>query len=603
MTRATAGAADAATDSPAVMANGPEDEGTDWPSIDWRQADDDVRRLRQRIFTATQAGDLAKVRNLQKLMLRSRANALVSVRRVAEVNAGRATAGIDGRTAMLESQKAELADWVQHRAEPWRPRPVKRVFIPKANGRRRPLGIPVIADRALQALVLNALEPEWEARFESKSYGFRPGRGCHDAVEAIFCTVAGRNPHRRWILDADLAAAFDRLNHDHLLRSLGMFPARGLIRQWLTAGVVESGRFTPTGEGSPQGGVISPALMNIALHGLERAAGVRYFPPEFKHAGGAVPGTPVVVRYADDLVALCVSEDQARQVKQRLAQWLEPRGLAFNEDKTRVVGLEDGFDFLGFNIRRYRNGKLLIKPSKDAVRRIRARLAAEVKALHGANAEAVITALNPVIRGWAAYYRTVVSKEIFSALDHYVWKITYRWGRRGHPNKSKRWVVARYFGAFHPSRRDRWIFGDRDTGRYLVKFSWTPIVRHRLVAGGASVDDPSLTGYWAARRRRGKPPLGPFLARQLRAQQGRCPECGDLLLHADREPQSPDEWEQWLKAVRKAIRRTAITDPGANGQPDDDARQLIHAHCARRQAAKHKATRPLPHARKPSGPA
>ena len=182
-------------------------------SIDWQQVEDDVRRLRQRIFTATQSGDLAKARNLQKLMLRSRANALLSVRRVTEVNAGRETAGIDGETALLPQSKAELADWLQRRAEPWKPRPVKRVFIPKANGRQRPLGIPVIADRALQALTLGALEPEWEARFEPKSYGFRPGRGCHDAIEAIFKTVVGRNPHRRWILDADLAAALVASSH------------------------------------------------------------------------------------------------------------------------------------------------------------------------------------------------------------------------------------------------------------------------------------------------------------------------------------------------------------------------------------------------------
>jgi RNA-directed DNA polymerase len=234
-----------------VMVNGPEDEITDWPQIDWRQVDDDVRRLRQRIFTASAAGDLAKVRDLQKLMLRSRANALSGVRRVTEPNEGRATAGIDGRTAMLDSQKADLADWVQRRSEPWKPRPVKRVFIPKPGGRRRPLGIPVIADRALQAVVLNALEPEWEARFEPRSYGFRPGRGCHDAIEAIYHTVVGRNPHRRWILDADLAAAFDRIGHDHLLSMLGSFPARGRIEQWLTAGVVDQGRLTPTGQGTP----------------------------------------------------------------------------------------------------------------------------------------------------------------------------------------------------------------------------------------------------------------------------------------------------------------------------------------------------------------
>jgi RNA-directed DNA polymerase len=387
------------------MANGPEDETLDWLSVDWQQVEGDVRRLRQRIFTAAQVGDLARVRNLQKLMLRSRSNALLAVRRVTELNAGRETAGIDGRTVLLPPSKAELADWVQRRAEPWKPKPVKRVFIPKANGRQRPLGIPVIADRALQALAINALEPEWEARFEPRSYGFRPGRGCHDAIESIFTTVAGRNPHRRWILDADLAAAFDKIDHNHLMSALGTFPARGRVRQWLKAGVLDRGRFTPTEEGTPQGGVASPLMMNVALHGLETAAGARAFPDGFTHAGGAIPGTPVVVRYADDLVALCVSAEQAQRVKDDLTQWLAPRGLAFNEDKTQIVGLEDGFDFLGFNIRRYRNGKLLIKPSKAAVQRIRSRLAAEVKALDGANAAAVINKLNPVIRGWAAYYR------------------------------------------------------------------------------------------------------------------------------------------------------------------------------------------------------
>jgi RNA-directed DNA polymerase len=572
------------------MVNGPEDGGTDWLSVDWQQAEDDVRRLRHRIFTATQAGDLARARNLQKLMLRSRANALMSVRRVTEINAGRKTAGVDGKTVLLAPQKAALADWVQHRSASWTPRPVKRVFIPKANGRKRPLGIPVIGDRALQAIVLGALEPEWEARFEPKSYGFRPGRGCHDAIEAIFCTVVGRNPHRRWVLDADLAAAFDRIDHDHLMTSLGTFPARDRIGQWLTAGVIEHGWLTPTSEGTPQGGVVSPLMMNVALHGLEAAAGVRYFPEGRKDAGRSVPGSPVVVRYADDLVALCVSAEQAQQVKDNLAQWLAPRGLAFNEDKTRIVRLEDGFDFLGFSIRRYRNGKLLIKPSKAAVQRIRSRLAAEVRALHGANAEAVINTLNPIIRGWAAYYRTVVSKEIFSSLDHYVWQLTYKWALRAHPNKPKRWVTARYFGSFHPARRDRWVFGDRDSGRYLVKFSWAPIVRHRLVTGGASPDDPALASYWS-RRRRGRPPLGPFLLRLLQSQKGRCPGCGSLLLHADREPQSPDEWELWLKGLRKAIRHTAVTTPG--GPPDENARCLIHVSCAHRPKAERAARPPL----------
>jgi RNA-directed DNA polymerase len=238
----------------AGVANGPEDEPLDWSSIDWRQVQDDVRRLRQRIFTASRAGDLKKVRNLQKLMLRSRANALVSVRRVTEVNAGRTTAGIDGKVVLLPQAKADLASWVQHRAAPWKPKPVKRVYIAKANGEQRPLGIPVIADRCLQALTVNALEPEWEARFEPRSYGFRPGRGCHDAIVAIHTTASGRNAKRLWVLDADLKAAFDRIDHDYLLASLGTFPGRERVAAWLKAGAVDKGWFTPTVEGTPQGG-------------------------------------------------------------------------------------------------------------------------------------------------------------------------------------------------------------------------------------------------------------------------------------------------------------------------------------------------------------
>src|SRR5918994_2708433 len=196
-----------------AVVNGPEGGPGDWDAVQWRTVDKDVRRLRQRIFAASQAGDLNKVRNLQKLMLRSRANALHSVRRVTEQNAGRTTAGVDGNVAVTAQDKADLADWVQRRAQPWTPWPVKRVYVPKKNGRRRPLGIPAIADRALQALTVNALEPEWEARFEPRSYGFRPGRGCHDAIGAIYSTLNGKNPQRVWVLDADLTAAFDRIDH------------------------------------------------------------------------------------------------------------------------------------------------------------------------------------------------------------------------------------------------------------------------------------------------------------------------------------------------------------------------------------------------------
>ena len=362
---------------------------------------------------------------------------------------------------------------------------------------------------------------------------------------------------------------------------LGGFPAKGMIAGWLKAGIFEAGKgFAPTGEGTPQGGIISPLLLNIALHGLEEAAGVRYHTGNY--SGTVRPGCPALTRYADDLVVCCHSRQQAEQVKAQLAGWLEPRGLAFNDAKTRIVPLSEGFDFLGFNLRRYPNGKLLIKPGAKAIKRFRDRLAKEFHALRGSNVAAVLATITPVIRGWVAYYRTVVSSSVFHALTGYLWKLTYKWACWSHRNKPRRWIVDRYFGKFDKFRNDRWVFGDRDTGAYLPKPAWTDIVRHTLVKGGSSPDDPALAGYWAQRRQKVKPPLDSYTVRLLSRQDGRCSLCGENLLTPDQPPQSPQGWERWfLQVIRRAITADYLVHHDTPSAARSQRTHLVHATCHR----------------------
>ena len=341
------------------LANGTEKQ-TDWNAVNWRKANRTVRNLRQRLFRATQERDLNKVRSLQKLMLKSYSNRLVSVRRVAQINAGKDTPGVDKLVLKTPAARGRMVDHLAHFTL-WKAKPVRSVYMPKASGKLRPLGIPVIVDRCLQAMVKNALEPVWEARFEGSSYGFRPGRSGHDAIEKIY-GLARPNKTKKWVLDADIRGAFDHISHEYLLKTIGPVPGKELIKQWLKAGYVEHGTFHATEQGTPQGGVVSPLLANIALHGMEEALGVKY---DYR---GQLIGKRAVVRYADDFVCFCETKADAERVQSILTEWLKERGLTLSQEKTRIVHLTEGFDFLGFNIRHYpapqtsRTGwKLLIK--------------------------------------------------------------------------------------------------------------------------------------------------------------------------------------------------------------------------------------------------
>jgi RNA-directed DNA polymerase len=301
---------------------------------------------------------------------------------------------------------------------------------------------------------------------------------------------------------------------------------------------------------------------------MEDAAGVRY-----QSKGSIRVDSPAAIRYADDFVVHCHTRQDALEIKAKLAKWLAARGLAFNEDKTRVVTLAEGFDFLGFNVRRYRD-KVLIKPSKAATRRIRERLRTELRSLRGSNAQAVIKRLNPIIRGWANYYRTQVSSETFNALDAYLWRLTWKWANSSHPNKPKPWVFARYYGKFNKSRQDRWVFGDRHSGAYMTKFAWTHILRHWTVKHGASPDDPALADYWAWRRRKALLPINKTTQELTNSQDGRCAICGGSLIAVENQPQTPSDWEKWL-----ATRTTIITTARRPGSSETAGTRLIHAEC------------------------
>ena len=549
-------------------ANGTEGRpNTDWNAIDWRKVQRSVSNLRRRIFRASKEGDHRKVRSLQKLVLRLRsfANALLSVRRVTQINAGRNTPGVDMLVVKTSKARSELVDQMRS-YQPWKARPARRVYIPKGpkgGGKKRPLSIPTIHDRAMQAIVKNALEPYWEVRFEPASYGFRPGRGCHDAIAKIF-SIARPNKRKKWVLDADIEGAFDSISHERVLQTIGPFPARELIRRWLKAGYVQMGTLHQSEAGVPQGSIIGPLLMNIALHGMEDAMGVRY------DKRGQIRGSRALVRYADDWVLFCESEQDARAARRQAQKRLLERGLLLSEEKTRIAHLSEGFDFLGFNVRHYpapntsRSGyKLLIKPSKESVSNIKERMRHEWKGLNGHSAMEVLKRLNPIVRGWANYFRIGVSKHTFETLDYWIFDRCVRHVRSNHSRKGWRWCRQKYWGRLNPERADRWVFGDKSAGAYLLKLSWTPIKRHVLVKGSASPDDPALRGYWLERERRklDEAHLPPNLMGLARAQRGRCSYCGASLFNGE------------------ALNRHHLLPKAEGGTDERSNLRLLHLYC------------------------
>jgi RNA-directed DNA polymerase len=502
---------------------------TDWHATQWRRAYRIVRRLQARIVKAVQAGRWGKVRALQHLLTHSFSAKALAVRRVTE-NQGKRTPGVDRVTWKTPEQKATAIGTLRQRG--YRPQPLRRVYVAKSSGKLRGLGIPTMRDRAMQALYLLAVDPIAETRADPNSYGFRTHRAPADAIEQCFI-VLGKKASPHWVFEGDIRACVDELSHDWLLAHIPMDKA--ILHKWLKAGYMERNILHPTDAGTPQGGICSPVIANLALDDLEarlRTAFPRYV------WNGHTQVCPKVnfIRLADDFVITGATKELLEDaVKALVEAFLKERGLCLSPEKTVITHIADGFDFLGQNIRKYA-GKLLIKPSAKSIKTVLRNVRGVIKANKSAAAGSLICQLNPIIRGWAMYHRHAVSAKVFQSVDHAIFQALWRWAKRRHPHKGVQWVKARYF---HAVGERNWVFSGQARGPkgklravHLFTAHSLPIKRHTKINGKANPYDPTWELYLEKRRTlkmtdslKGRRTLLDL----WRRQDGRCSHCGEAM--------------------------------------------------------------------------
>ncbi|GAB3241113.1 group II intron reverse transcriptase/maturase [Pseudaeromonas pectinilytica] len=533
---------------------------TDWHSINWRQIHRRVRGLQVRIAEATKHQQWRRVKQLQRLLVRSFAARALAVKRVTE-NRGKRTAGVDGEIWSTPNMKWQAIDRLTRTG--YQPKPLRRVFIPKANGKSRPLGIPTMKDRAMQALYLLALDPVAETTGDENSYGFRPHRCTADAIAQCF-TVLARQDRAQWVLEGDIKGFFDNISHDWVLANIPL--DKQVLGKWLASGYMEQGKRFDTVAGTPQGGIISPVIANMVLDGLEGKLRTLA-----KNQSQQRKLQINYVRYADDFIVTGKSKELLEtEVLPLLNAFMAERGVALSEEKTLITHIDNGFDFLGQNVRKY-SGKLLIKPSNKNVKTFLGKVRDVLTRHKMAPAWLIVQWLNPKIRGWANYHRHVVSSETFSYVDHRIWQMLWRWARRRHSNKPRHWVAKKYFGRVGGRE---WVFGGlKPDGvmHHLLLASQVSIKRHVKVKGDANPYDQSQEQYFEKRQlERLKENRLWFSKLRLiwERQKHRCPLCGQPF-------RDDDDWD-----LHHIVYRTR------GGGDEAENLMMLHPNCHRQYHAK-----------------
>jgi RNA-directed DNA polymerase len=490
-----------------------------WNLINWNSIEMHVNRIQVRITKAVIKGNWNLVKRLSYLLTHSHYAKLLAVRKVIQ-NKGKRTAGVDGKLWSTPISKIKAVQSLSDKR--YKAKPLKRIFIEKyGSNKKRPLGIPTMYDRAMQALYALALDPIAEVTADNRSFGFRKFRSTHDACSQIFGTISQKSS-AQWILEGDIKGCFDNINHQWLLEHIPM--DKSILKQFLKAGFVYENSLFPTNAGTPQGGIISPILANMTLDGIESMLDDKYHLNKSGKIDDNVSRKYKVnfVRYADDFIVTAKTEEIAEEIKELIKNFLADKGLELSDEKTKITHIDNGFDFLGWNFRKYKD-KLLIKPSKKSIQKVTEKISNTIKEGKTLTQEVLIDKLNPIITGWSNYHQGAASKVTFQKIDNRIWNMLWKWAKRRHPKKSRTWVIHKYW---LPKETRKWVFSTKKNQLKLL--AEKKIVRHTWLS--LNKNPYTDTKYFVERKyKQGSKKLSGRFKTVWKNQKGKCPFCNLMI--------------------------------------------------------------------------